>query len=86
MTDTCQIRKPANSVGGTVSSASKLASIIVFACITNNGKSPLAFVDYGVKINQHNYLNDVLIKMERIYMCSSRMERLLTMLGQRKSG
>ena len=56
-------REAANSVGGIVSRASKPANVMVFACITSDGKSPLVFVDSGVKINQHNYLNDVLIKV-----------------------
>ena len=52
----------ANSSGGIVARNAHPASVIVFDCITNNGKSSLVFVDAVVKINQNNYFNNILIK------------------------
>jgi inhibitor of nuclear factor kappa-B kinase subunit alpha len=36
------------------------ASVMVWAAVSHNGNSSLHFLDQGVKINQHNYLTDVL--------------------------
>ena len=34
---------------------------MVWAAITESGRSPLVFVEQGVKLNQENYRNDILV-------------------------
>ena len=34
---------------------------MVWAAITKSGRSPLVFVEQGVKLNQENYRNDILV-------------------------
>jgi hypothetical protein len=52
----------ANMKGRIASRSGHPQSVMVFGGITSDGKTPLVFVDSGVKINSQNYLNDVLIK------------------------
>ena len=37
------------------------ASVMVWAAATESGRSPLVFVVQGVKLNQENYRNDILV-------------------------
>ena len=34
---------------------------MVWAAVTESGRSPLVFVEQGVKLNQENYRNDILV-------------------------
>ena len=43
-----------------VTRAQGAASVMVWAAITESGRSPLVFVEQGVKLNQENYRNDIL--------------------------
>ena len=36
------------------------ASVMVWAAVTETGRSPLVFVDDGVKLNQENYCTSIL--------------------------
>ena len=44
-----------------VTPAQGAASVMVWAAVTESGKSPLVFVEQGVKLNQENYRNDILV-------------------------
>ena len=37
------------------------ASVMVWAAVTKYGRSPLAFVEQSVKLNQEKYRNDILV-------------------------
>ena len=37
------------------------ASVMVWAAVTESGKSPLVLVEQGVKLNQENYRNDIFV-------------------------
>ena len=37
------------------------ASVMVWAAVTESGRSPLIFVKQGIKLNQENYRNDILV-------------------------
>ena len=37
------------------------ASVMVWAAVTESGRSPLDFVEQGVKLNQENHRNDILV-------------------------
>ena len=37
------------------------ASVMVWTAVTKSGRSPLVFVEQGVKLNQENYRNDILV-------------------------
>jgi inhibitor of nuclear factor kappa-B kinase subunit alpha len=50
----------ANKSGRLVSRSAHPASVMVWAGITATGKTPLVFVDLGVKVNQENYRNNIL--------------------------
>lgn len=54
--------KDANNNGRYVSRKGHPASVMVWAGVTATGKTPLVFVDQGVKVNSQNYLNDILKK------------------------
>lgn len=54
--------KEANKSGRYVSRKGHPASVMVWAGVTATGKTPLIFVDQGVKVNSQNYLNDILVK------------------------
>ena len=41
--------------------AQGVASVMVWAAITESGRSPLVFVEQGVKLNQENYRSDILV-------------------------
>ena len=55
-----QTIQEANMRGRLVSKKAHPASVMVSAFISSDGKSPLVFVESGVKINQHYYLDKVL--------------------------
>uniref|UniRef100_A0A914VAL1 Transposase n=1 Tax=Plectus sambesii TaxID=2011161 RepID=A0A914VAL1_9BILA len=40
----------------------KSKSVMVWAGVTHNGKTPLVFIEEGVKVNQHVYLEKILEK------------------------
>ena len=44
-----------------VTRAQGAASVMVWAAVTESGRSPLVFVEQGVKLNQENYRNDILV-------------------------
>ena len=44
-----------------VTRAQGAASVMVWAAVTESGRSPLVFVEQSVKLNQENYRNDILI-------------------------
>ena len=44
-----------------VTRAQGAASVVVWAAVTESGKSPLVFVEQGVKLNKENYRNDILV-------------------------
>ena len=44
-----------------VAQAQGSASVMVWAAITESGRSPLIFVEQGVKLNQENYRNNILV-------------------------
>ena len=44
-----------------VTRAQRAASVMAWATVTESGRSPLAFVEQGVKLNQENYRNDILV-------------------------
>ena len=44
-----------------VTQAQGAASVMVWAVVTESGISPLVFVDQGIKLNQENYRNDILV-------------------------
>ena len=44
-----------------VTRAQGSASVMVWAAVTESGRSPLIFVEQGVKLNQENYRNDILV-------------------------
>lgn len=50
----------ANKNGRMVSKSAHPASVMVWAGVTSNGKTPLVFIDEGVKVNQQNYREQVL--------------------------
>jgi inhibitor of nuclear factor kappa-B kinase subunit alpha len=50
----------ANRRGRTISRCQKPAGVMVWAGVTSNGKTPLVFVENGIKINANNYINDIL--------------------------
>jgi transposase len=50
----------ANSSGRLVGRSGHPSSVMVWAGITSNGKTPLVFVDQGVKINKENYRDQIL--------------------------
>ena len=54
--------KEASKKGRYVSRKGHPASVMVWAGVTATGKTPLIFVDQGVKVNSQNYLNDILVK------------------------
>ena len=41
--------------------AQRAASVMVWVAIIKSGRSPLFFVQQGVKLNQENYRNDILV-------------------------
>ena len=41
--------------------AQGLASVMVWAVVIESGRSPLVFVEQGIKLNQENYRNDILV-------------------------
>ncbi|CAO4366563.1 unnamed protein product [Caenorhabditis nigoni] len=53
----------ANSNGRLIHRAAHPQQIMVFGGITSNGKTPLVFVEPGVKVNQDYYLNEILKKV-----------------------
>ena len=50
----------ANTTGRLVQRSAHPASVMVWAGITADGKTPLVFVDQGVKINKENYREEIL--------------------------
>lgn len=52
----------ANDSGRIASRSGHPQSVMAFGGITSDGKTPLIFVDQGVKVNSRNYLNDILKK------------------------
>ena len=44
-----------------VTRAQGAASVMVWAAVTESVRSPLVFVEQGVKLNQENYQNDILV-------------------------
>ena len=44
-----------------VTQAQRAASVMVWAVITESGGSLLVFIKQGVKLNQENYRNDILV-------------------------
>ena len=44
-----------------VTQAQGVASVMVWAAVTESGRSPLVFVEQDVKLNQENYQNDILV-------------------------
>lgn len=50
----------ANREGRTVVRNQKPAGVMVWAGVTANGKTPLIFVESGIKINAKNYVKDIL--------------------------
>jgi transposase len=50
----------ANRRGRIIPRAQKPAGVMVWAGVTSDGKTPLIFVENGIKINANNYVNDIL--------------------------
>ena len=44
-----------------VTQAQGAALVMVWAVVTESGRSPLVFIEQGVKLNQENYRNDILV-------------------------
>ena len=44
-----------------VTRAQGAASIMVWAAVSESGRSPLVFTEQGIKLNQENYRNDILV-------------------------
>lgn len=53
----------AGEKGRIVSRTGHPKSVMVFAGITSDGKTPLIFVESGIKIASQNYLDDILVKV-----------------------
>ena len=47
----------------TVTRAQGATSVIVWATVTKSGRSLLVFIEQGVKLNQENYHNDILVDL-----------------------
>ncbi|VDP34095.1 unnamed protein product [Heligmosomoides polygyrus] len=54
--------KEADSIGRVVSRNTQPASVMVWAGVSATGRTPLVFVEKGVKINAESYLEDILKK------------------------
>lgn len=50
----------ADSRGRTVSHSQKPSSVMVWAGVSCSGRTPLIFIEKGVKINSNNYITDIL--------------------------
>lgn len=54
--------KEVDSIGRVVSRNTQPASVMVWAGVSATGRTPLVFVEKGVKINAESYLEDILKK------------------------
>ena len=56
----CKNKISANLIGRKVMKKTNPDSVMVWAAITSTGKSPLLFIEKGIKINQETYENNIL--------------------------